>query len=564
MDWKSKINKRLTSIYKDSIDEEQRNNIINLIESHIPKDNKVQKARWSEQDVILITYGDSLLKDGETPLDTLRTFLNTQLKDIINAVHILPFFPFSSDDGFSVIDFKQVNPDLGTWKEIQAIAKENRLMADLVINHASAKGEWFKNYLKGEGEGYNFFIEESPETDLTKVVRPRSLPLLTKVNTSKGIKHVWTTFSDDQVDLNFANPELLATMLDILLQYIENGSQIIRLDAIAFLWKAVGTNCLHLPETHEVVKLMRDIIEVVAPQVIIITETNVPNKENLSYFGNNDEAHMVYQFSLPPLLLHALNAGNGSYLNEWATSLPDLSKDCTYFNFTSSHDGIGVRPLEGLLPESEKQPLYKDIEASGGLISMKVNSDGSESPYELNITYYDALKRSKKGEDGLQDARFLCSQTIMLSMKGIPALYIHSLLASYNNLAGVKETGRARTINREKLDYLSLVNELKTDTRRAKVVNSLLDIIKLRIKQAAFHPTAYQKILTMNTNFFVILRKDENGKRLLSISNLTDDSQSLDLKPRFNDLNYDILANKSIDYKELSFEPYQTLWLINK
>jgi len=121
--------------------------------------------------------------------------------------------------------------------------------------------------------------------------------------------------------------------------------RIARLDAVAFLWKELGTNCLHLPETHELVKLFRDVCEIVAPRAIILTETNVPHAENVSYFGQGDEAHMVYQFSLPPLLLHAFITGNGQYLTHWASGLEPPPAGCTFFNFTASHDGVGVRPF---------------------------------------------------------------------------------------------------------------------------------------------------------------------------------------------------------------------------
>lgn len=564
MSWTERINDRLSFIYKSKINDSQRKKIIDLIERNIPQQPIPKKDKWQENDIILITYGDSLLADNEKPLNTLSKFMNEKLHGIINTVHILPFFPFSSDDGFSVIDFNQVNPALGDWDDVEKIAAQNKLMVDLVINHASSKGEWFYNYKKNEGLGVGFFIEENPNTDLSKVVRPRNLPLLTPVETAKGPKHVWTTFSDDQIDLNFENPEVLYTMLEVLFLYINKGAQIIRLDAIAFLWKELGTTCLHLPETHEVVKLMRDAMETINPNTIIITETNVPNKENLSYFGSNDEAHMVYQFSLPPLLLHALNSGNGQYLNNWASGLPDLPDDCTYFNFTSSHDGIGVRPLEGLLPDDEKQPLFEDIKKAGGLISMKANSDGTSSPYELNITYYDALKRSKQGEDGLQDIRFLCSQIIMLAMKGIPALYIHSLLASKNNINGVKETGRSRTINRERLNYNNLIEELNQDNDRSQVVNKLLSIIALRTKQTAFHPSAFQKIVQIDHQFFCILRKAKDGTKLLSISNLTHTDQSLTLKEKFNEFNFDLIEKVKQNYQNLSLKPYQTLWLVKE
>ncbi len=563
INWQDKVRERLGFIYKKSISEDQIMLFLSLVEKNVSNAPNTS-YRWSQEDIALITYGDSIIDEKEIPLQSLKAFLDKKLKGVINNVHILPFFPFSSDDGFSVIDFKQVNPDLGNWLNIKEISKEYRLMADLVINHASSKGEWFNNFLKGHGEGNDFFLKENPNTDLSLVTRPRNSPLLTEYKTASGIEHIWTTFSADQIDLNFANPEVLIAMFDVLIHYLKNGAKIIRLDAIAFLWKEIGTTCLHLPETHELVKLMRDIAELVCPGVIIITETNVPNIENLSYFGSNDEAHMVYQFSLPPLLLHALNTANGEYLSQWAQTIPNLNKNCSFLNFTSSHDGIGVRPLEGLLPNSEKELLFKDIEKAGGLISMKTNTDGSSSPYELNITYFDAMKLTRKGADEYQNERFICSQTIMMTMKGIPAFYIHSLLASPNYKAGVEQTGRARTINREKLNKKELYYELDNDSNRKLVFNELVKLINTRKKHKAFHPSAYQIVFDYGNSFFVVYRKSENGEELLSISNLTSEKQSIKLNSNQKHLTTDIISRKEYSMSDITLRPYQTQWLIKK
>ncbi|MFW5831438.1 MAG: alpha-amylase family glycosyl hydrolase, partial [Prolixibacteraceae bacterium] len=363
------LEKRLRFIYKENYNESVTGRITNLAEQY--RQNKKISQKWSEKDIVLITYGDSIKKENELPLTTLKRFLDENLREQLSVIHVLPFFPYSSDDGFSVIDFRKVNPELGTWKEIEELTENFDLMVDLVINHASGKSEWFQNFLQQSGKGKDFFITENPDADLSEVIRPRSSPLLTPYKTKNGVKHVWTTFSADQVDLNFANPELLIEMVDILLGYISKGARIIRLDAIAFLWKKTGTSCLHLPETHEVVKLLREIAEFVNPSVVILTETNVPNKENLSYFGNGDEAHMVYQFSLPPLLLHALHTGNSKYLNKWAQTLPEPPNGCTFFNFTASHDGIGLRPLEGLIPEEEKEQLATKMQEFGGMVNYR-------------------------------------------------------------------------------------------------------------------------------------------------------------------------------------------------
>lgn len=545
------IEKRLKTIYKANYSEKILSDLTNVISAY--KSKKNDNAKWNESDVVLITYGDSIKTDGEKPLQTLKAFLCKHLKEQLSVVHILPFFPYSSDDGFSIIDFRQVNPELGNWDDVKDLTQEFDLMADLVINHASSKSEWFANFLQQEGTGKDYFICENPETDLSQVTRPRSTPLLTPYKTAAGTKYVWTTFSADQIDLNFSNPALLIEMMDILLGYIDKGARIIRLDAIAFLWKVIGTTCLHLPETHEVVKLMRDVAEAINPNIIILTETNVPNKENLSYFGNNDEAHMVYQFSLPPLLLHALHTGNSKYLNTWAKSLPQLDGDKTFFNFTASHDGIGVRPLEGLLPDDEKMVLVKNMEAFGGKVNYKSNPDGSTSPYELNITYFDALKGTAKGEDKYHTQRFLASQTVMMSMAGVPAFYIHSLTATPNYYEGVAETKQNRTINRRKWQLDELNNVLNTDTPQKYVFETLQKLISIRKKQPAFHPNAKQEILDLGTNMFV-LKRESTAQTITIVVNLTDKMQKIDYS------GFDLISNS--DFSASQLLPYQCLWLV--
>jgi len=555
----AQIKNRLQNIYKENYEESTGDKLVELAKKF--KKEVKPNQKWNEKDIILITYGDSIKKPGELPLDTLKKFLKNHLKEQISIVHILPFFPYSSDDGFSVIDFRKVNPELGTWKEIMQLSEHIDLMFDLVINHASSKSEWFQNFLKQSGKGKDFFITENPETDLSKVVRPRSSPLLTRFETANGHKHVWTTFSADQVDLNFANPELLIEMADILLQYISKGARIIRLDAIAFLWKKPGTTCLHLNETHEIVKLLRDIAEFVNPSVIILTETNVPNKENLSYFGNGDEAHMVYQFSLPPLLLHALHTGNSKYLTKWAENLPAPPDGCTFFNFTASHDGIGLRPLEGLIPDEETNQLALKMKEFDGLVNYRSNEDGSQSPYELNITYYDALKGTKTGIDNFQPERFIASQTIMMSFKGVPAFYIHSLTATPNYLDGVAKTGQNRTINRRKWNWEELTELLQKDTSHKKVFGSLKNLINRRKEQPAFHPDAEQRVIQLGDAFFAFLRiSTDSSQKILCITNLTAEEKSFTRSKEFEKFDFDLIQNKKI--KDTHLAPYQSIWLV--
>ena len=553
--FKQKLENRLRFIYKDNYSEAILECLLQIIS--IYRKQTVATEKWNEKDVVLITYGDSIKSKDKVPLQTLKLFLNKYLKEQFSVVHILPFFPYSSDDGFSVIDFRKVNPDLGTWADIEALHRNFDLMADLVINHASSQGKWFQNFIKQEGRGKDYFICQDPVQDLSQVTRPRNTPLLTAYETVAGTKHVWTTFSADQVDLNFSNPVLLVEMMDILLGYISKGARIIRLDAIAFLWKVVGTTCLHLPETHEVVKLMRDVAEYINPSTIILTETNVPNKENLSYFGNNDEAHMVYQFSLPPLLLHALHTGNSFYLSSWAKSLPQLAGDKTFFNFTASHDGIGVRPLEGLLPDDEKMTLVENMKRFGGFVNYKSNPDGSQSPYELNITFFDALKGTMAGEDRFQTERFLASQIIMLSFAGIPAFYIHSLTATPNYHEGVAVTKHNRTINRRKWELDELEEILHSDTPQQKVFTSLQKLISIRKLQPAFHPNAKQKILDLGNDLFGLLRESEDQSIML-VANLRSEKTSFAFPHNFS---FDLISNTEVKSNEL--QSYECLWLSN-
>ena len=416
----------------------------------------------SERDSILITYADQVQEPGRAPLASLAEFCAKYLDGAVSGVHILPFFPWSSDDGFSVIDYKKVAPQYGDWSDVRGLGQEFRLMFDAVINHASAEGGWFQSYLQGEPAYKDHFIEVRGNPDLSAVVRPRALPLLTKFDTPHGSRMLWTTFSADQVDLNYHNPRVLLDVLDILLFYASQGAEFIRLDAIAYLWKEVGTSCINLPQTHWVVQLLRAVLDEIAPHVMLITETNVPNLENLSYFGDgSNEAQLVYNFPLPPLVLHALQTGEAGVLSKWASGLELPSDKVTFLNFLASHDGIGLNPVRGILRESEIVALAQRVQASGGFVSNKTNANGSVSPYELNINYFDALNAAEEAVDlRVQIDRFVTAHAILLAFMGVPAIYFHSLFGSQGWLEGVKQTGKSRSINREKLQRDELEREL--------------------------------------------------------------------------------------------------------
>lgn len=526
---------------------------------------------WSEKDIVLITYGDMVTRRGEEePLQTLKSFCTKYLKGAISTVHILPFYPWSSDDGFSVRDYRKVDPDLGDWRNVREFAKEFKLQFDLVLNHCSAKSEWFRDFVGGIQPASDYFITEDPRKDLSLVVRPRTSPLLTAYATRDGEKWVWTTFSADQVDLNWKNPDLFFEFVDILFTFLSHGASTLRLDAVAFLWKKSGTNCMHLPETHEVVKLIRDILEWVAPHCLILTETNVPHKENLSYFGEGDEAHMVYQFALPPLLAHGLLRGTAEHLTNWANSLPQLESNQSFFNFTASHDGIGVRPVVGLLPAEEIDAMVVAVKDKGGMVSSKTNSDGSTSPYELNITYPALLGDELQPEMGLR--RFICSQALTLSLQGMPAVYFNSLLGSPNYDEGVKRTGQNRTINRRKWDWDSLVGSLAEKSSVNAVFQTYLQMLRKRAAQPAFHPNAEQKVHSIRKDVFVLERINPvHGQRILCLFNFLSQPitfrefnriDGLKEKTRFQDV---LTGKNNKPYKRgILMAPYQALWLVCK
>ena len=417
---------------------------------------------WSQRDALLITYADTISSEGQKPIRSLKLFLDQRIGKQFSFVHLLPFFPWTSDDGFSITDFRSVEPSLGSWDDIRTLSVDYRLVFDAVINHVSASSIYMKGYRDGDPAYDEFFIRLDPGTDTSSVLRTRDLPLLHDYLTCRGSESLWTTFSSDQIDLNFRNPKVLYEILDVLLFYLDKGASMVRLDAIPYLWKELGTSCAHLPQTHALIKLIRRVYDQVSPNALLLTETNVPHRENVSYFGNRgDEAQMIYNFSLPPLILHAIIKGEAIKLSDWASCVQKVSDGATYLNITASHDGIGMRPTEGILEEAERAMLCDIARARGGQVTGKRNGDGSVTPYELNITYFDALNDPQGGEPlELQIQRFLLSQTIALSFIGIPGIFIHSLLGSRNYSDGVEVSGQARAINREKLDLRQLDNEL--------------------------------------------------------------------------------------------------------
>ena len=561
------------------------NNLLNEFQTRNPHISQ-GKLQLDEKDVILITYGDQFQEAEKRNLQSLSYFLNNYLSGYINRIHILPFYPYSSDDGFSVIDYRQVDPQIGTWKDITQITNHFQLMFDAVINHMSRKSAWFQAFTRSEMPYKDYFITVDPAADLSSVFRPRALPLLSAEETNDGEKFVWTTFSDDQIDLNYANPSLLVEIIDLLLFYVERGARLIRLDAIGYAWKQIGTTSLNLPQAHSLVKIFRSVFNIAAPQVGLITETNVPHEENIKYFGepsidieqtdippSGDEAQLVYQFSLAPLILHSFNSGDVTALTKWVRTLNVPYQNAAFFNFIASHDGIGVMPAKGLLKSSEIDALVARTKSHGGEVSYKTNSDGSKSVYELNITLYDALNNpmDEDPEDDVQ--RFLASQALMLSLAGVPGIYIHSLFGSRNCYSCVEDTGRARSINREKFVLSELTDILSNgESIHANVFNGYQKLLTIRQSHPSFNPSGPQKVFDHNRHVFTLLRSaSQQQEHILCLVNVSSQQQEVHIdrdELGLSKINIflDLLEDQSYHFDSgqlaLVIKGFQTMWLI--
>ncbi|MFA4907815.1 MAG: sugar phosphorylase [archaeon] len=555
----------LTALYGETATRSILPEIEKLVEKYRRNSRPVPLP--DESTVALICYGDSFQAPGEPPLKTLNIFLSNYLKDFISNVHLLPFFPYSSDDGFSVIDYKFVNPAFGDWPEIETLGASFDLIFDAVVNHISAQSDWFREYLAGNPAFDNFFIETDPDADLSAVTRARSHPLLTNFLRNGKSVNLWTTFSADQIDLNFHNPAVLLRLLDVLLFYARQSARIIRLDAIGHAWKSLGTTCLNLPEAHLLVQVFRAALDMVFPDVLLLTETNVPHAENIQYFGDGrNEAQLVYQFPLAGLVIHSFQSGNAVKLTRWAQTLALNSNSCTYFNLLASHDGIGVRPLIGILTDAEIDALVRRTFARGGYVSYKTADDGTSDPYEMNITLFDMLADPELDEP-TNIRKFITAHAILLAMPGIPALYYHSLFGSSGDRSAVETTGQKRAVNRKKFDLPDLENELNNSTSRTcRIFTELKRLIAIRKRQPAFNPYGRANVISITDRLFAIQRISPDGRQIvLAVHNLSERPVQFRITdgifPQSEEKIRNLLTNSNLNVgEEIVLEPFSYFW----
>jgi len=567
---KRKISFKLNQIYnfltKNEIDliAEEISQIIN----HFNRNNKKKNWFVSEKTTMVICYGDSIYSKNKKHLKTFQAFFNKKLNKFIDTIHFLPFYPSSSDSGFAVKDHYKIDSKFGNWLNIKNFSSKAHIMADMVINHASARGLWFKNFLKEKKPGKDYFLLINSKFNASKVVRPRDHKLLKEINIFKKKEYLWRTFSDDQIDLNFYNPKVLLRFIKIMLNLIKNGVTIFRLDAIAYLWKKSGTKCINLKQTHEIVKVLRIVSDSLSIKSIIVTETNLPEKENLSYFGNNDESNWIYNFTLPPLLIYSLLFENGTYLNAWCKKLPQTKKGNSYLNFIASHDGIGMRPLEGIINNQSIKKLLLRLKKNGSKFSYRKVNNNKKKVYESNITVFDALKVSDKDKKGLYNfQRYMAAHAIMFSFEGVPAIYFNSLFGKSNDEARYVITGNNRDVNRFKWNELNILKKIKSNSSKEYYIfETLKYLLKIRKNQKAFHPNAHRTNINLGNNFFCIKRVSLDKKQtILCITNLTSKLQNAKINKKYNKFKNLIDSNvKTKILNSINLKPFETIWLSNK
>ena len=567
---KRKISFKLNQIYnfltKNEIDliAEEISQIIN----HFNRNNKKKNWFVSEKTTMVICYGDSIYSKNKKNLKTFQAFFNKKLNKFIDTIHFLPFYPSSSDSGFAVKDHYKIDSKFGNWLNIKNFSSKAHIMADMVINHSSARGLWFKNFLKEKKPGKDYFLLVNSKFNVSKVVRPRDHKLLKEINIFNKKEYLWRTFSDDQIDLNFKNPKVLLRFIKIMVNLIKNGVTIFRLDAIAYLWKESGTKCINLKQTHEIVKVLRIVSNSLNIKSIIVTETNLPEKENLSYFGNNDESNWIYNFTLPPLLIYSLLFENGKYLNAWCKKLPQTKKGNSYLNFIASHDGIGMRPLEGIINNQSIKKLLLRLKKNGSKFSYRKVNNNKKKVYESNITVFDALKVSDKDKKGLYNfQRYIAAHAIMFSFEGVPAIYFNSLFGKSNDEARYVITGNNRDVNRFKWNELNILKKIKSNSSKEYYIfETLKYLLKIRKKQKAFHPNAHRTNINLGNNFFCIKRVSLDKKQtILCITNITSKLQNAKINKKYNKFKNLIDSNvKTKILNSINLKPFETIWLSNK
>ena len=433
-----------------------------------------------ENKCMLITYSDSM---GEN-LKDLRTVLDKHFSKAIGGIHVLPFFPSSGDRGFAPIDYHKVDPEFGTWKDIEALSKEYYLMCDYMINHISAQSEYYKDFLEKKDDSkykdlfirYKDFWENGEpteeEVDAIYKRKPRA-PYVDAHFKDGSVEKVWCTFDEEQIDIDCRTQTSKKFIKDNLTNLCSHGAAMIRLDAFAYATKKAGTSCFFIEP--DVWNFLDECQEIVEPYETVILPEIHEHYTIQDKIAKQD--YYVYDFALPMLLINALYYGHSQYLKHWLDICPRKQ-----FTTLDTHDGIGVVDVKDLLPDEEIERTKEDIFQYGANVKKIYNTAAYNNLdiYQVNCTYYSAL--------GNDDKAYVIARAVQFFAPGIPQVYYVGLLAGENDLDLLERTKVGRNINRH---YYSL-EEIDLEVSRP-VVQQILKLMEFRNTYPAFDGTFEMK-----------------------------------------------------------------------
>lgn len=435
--------------------------------------------------VHLITYPNRLAADIRGLSDTL----DGPLQDVFGGVHLLPFFAFidGTDAGFGPTDHREVDPRIGSWAEVSHLADRADLCCDLIVNHVSVDSPWVRDVLQhGDASPHagmlltfsSVFPEGAQEEELLAIYRPRPGHPFTKMTIAGRPRLLWTTFAPEQVDVDLRFPGTWDYLLGVMQRMADHGARTIRLDAVGYVAKTPGTSCFLTDESLAVVDRLND--EAHRLGLRTLAELHAPQAQVRLIAGHVD---LVYDFALPPLILHAVHTGDVNPLLSWLDTRPT---NCV--TVLDTHDGIGVIDIgpdptdpesQGLLRPDQIDALVEAIHLASGGVSRRATGRAASNLdlYQVNCTWYDAV--------GHDDARMCISRLIQLLVPGVPHVYYVGLLAGCGDLALLEHTGNGRDVNR----HIYQPHEIDTALART-VVRSLIFAIRLRNQHPAFAGTA--------------------------------------------------------------------------
>ncbi len=572
------------------------------------------REKITHKDAALIIYANSIVdpEGKEKPLVVLKEFIERfSLDEVITVIHILPFYPWDTDRGFSVKDYYKVDPAYGDWQDIKALAEKSRLMFDFVLNHASVENPLvqyalierhidksdpqYSKYAEYKDFVIAFDRDARPADDiLAKLTRPRPNPVLTpyivfrKGDADKifykailgqrehapedaeviGEGWVWTTFSrpkrpdgsEDtrQVDLNYANPKVLVEALKIMLFYVKQGASFLRLDAVGYLWKELGTPSVHHEKTHNILKFMREFLNITAPDVVFIAEVNERFDKVVEYLGEEDaiESDIVYQFTNFVLAVYSLFNQDPSVYADWYKKTKEVAGR-QFITVLGTHDGMGLKPLRGILSDDEIEEFaQRVVREHKALPNFAYLTGGKKIIYELCSTPWNLINGEGVFDEETAFRRYLMIFALGLMVKGLPAVYINGLVGAENYFPeqGLDEN---RTVNREVFAKDKLFAALESEGRPKKILTEIKRILKIRSRLRFFSAWEFFPQVKVEGQVLVFFYPDERRSEFVAVYNFAGEDKLF----QFSGQRKDLITDKIFQDK-INLPPFGFAWLL--